>query len=65
MEQPTKQRLKKRLERFDQKREEWVAGHKKHHNLASIKDEAILLVCSMYRFYLTFNCPDNLENKLK
>ncbi|CAL8254712.1 unnamed protein product [Boreogadus saida] len=44
MEQPAKQRLKKRLERFDQKREEWVAGHKKNHNLASIKDEAIVLL---------------------
>ncbi|XP_051250680.1 uncharacterized protein LOC127360331 isoform X3 [Dicentrarchus labrax] len=44
MEQPAKQRLKKRLKKFDQKREEWVVGLKKNHNLASIKDEAIVLL---------------------
>ncbi|KAL1268888.1 hypothetical protein QQF64_034251 [Cirrhinus molitorella] len=43
-EQPQKQRLKKKLERFDKKREEWVVGHKKNHNIASIKDEAIVML---------------------
>ncbi|XP_067293069.1 uncharacterized protein [Pseudorasbora parva] len=43
-EQPLKQRLKKKLQRFDDKREEWVCGHKKNHNVASIKDEAILML---------------------
>ncbi|ROI15535.1 Carcinoembryonic antigen-related cell adhesion molecule 1 [Anabarilius grahami] len=44
-EQPLKQRLKKKLQRFDDKREEWVVGHKKNHNSASIKDEAIIMLC--------------------
>ncbi|KAF4097688.1 hypothetical protein G5714_021696 [Onychostoma macrolepis] len=43
-EQPLKQRLKKKLQRFDEKREEWVVGHKKNHNIASIKDEAIVML---------------------
>ncbi|KAK9973395.1 hypothetical protein ABG768_024131 [Culter alburnus] len=43
-EQPLKQRLKKKLQRFDDKREEWVVGHKKNHNSASIKDEAIIML---------------------
>ena len=64
MEQPAKQRLKKKLQKFDQKREEWVVGLRKNHNLASINDQAIVLVCSMYCFYNTLNCPDNLENEL-
>ncbi|XP_058636590.1 uncharacterized protein LOC131543345 isoform X3 [Onychostoma macrolepis] len=42
-EQPLKQRPKKKLQRFDEKREEWVVGHKKNHNIASIKDEAIVM----------------------
>ncbi|KAI7793852.1 hypothetical protein IRJ41_000489 [Triplophysa rosa] len=42
-EQPLKQRLKKKLQRFDEKREEWVVVHKKNHNIASIKDEAIVM----------------------
>ncbi|XP_047659935.1 uncharacterized protein LOC113653815 isoform X3 [Tachysurus fulvidraco] len=43
-EQPLKQRLKKRLQRFDDKREEWVFGRKKNHNSASIKDEALIML---------------------
>ncbi|KAI9517709.1 hypothetical protein NQZ68_000877 [Dissostichus eleginoides] len=43
-EQPKKQRLEKRLKRFDEKREDWVSGRKKNHNIASIKDEAIVLL---------------------
>ncbi|XP_056120668.1 uncharacterized protein LOC130097748 isoform X2 [Rhinichthys klamathensis goyatoka] len=43
-EQPLKQRLKKKLQRFDEKREEWVIGHKKNHNMASIKDEANIML---------------------
>lgn len=43
-EQPLKQRLKKKLERFDEKREEWVVGRKKNHNTASIKDEANIML---------------------
>ncbi|XP_076616574.1 uncharacterized protein LOC143339288 isoform X2 [Chaetodon auriga] len=43
-EQPLKQRLKKKLQRFDEKREEWVVGRKKNHNVASIKDEAIIML---------------------
>ncbi|CAM4530898.1 unnamed protein product [Leuciscus chuanchicus] len=42
-EQPLKQRLKKKLQRFDEKREEWVVGRKKNHNTASIKDEANIM----------------------
>ncbi|XP_059184695.1 uncharacterized protein LOC131967768 [Centropristis striata] len=44
MDQPVKQRLKKKLQRFDEKREEWVLGRKKNHNLASIKDEALVML---------------------
>ncbi|KAF7711822.1 hypothetical protein HF521_000833 [Silurus meridionalis] len=43
-EQPLKQRLKKKLQRFDEKREEWVVGRKKNHNIASIKDESIVML---------------------
>ncbi|XP_073688927.1 uncharacterized protein, partial [Garra rufa] len=43
-EQPLKQRLKKKLQRFDEKREEWKVGRKKNHNIASIKDEAIVML---------------------
>ncbi|KAI9520656.1 hypothetical protein NQZ68_015576 [Dissostichus eleginoides] len=43
-EQPKKQRLEKNLKRFDEKREDWVSGRKKNHNIASIKDEAIVLL---------------------
>ncbi|KAK1900381.1 Voltage-dependent P/Q-type calcium channel subunit alpha-1A [Dissostichus eleginoides] len=43
-EQPKKQRLEKKLKRFDEKREDWVSGRKKNHNIASIKDEAIVLL---------------------
>ncbi|KAI7812525.1 hypothetical protein IRJ41_003468 [Triplophysa rosa] len=43
-EQPLKQRLKKKLQRFDEKREEWVVVHKKNHNIASIMDEAIVML---------------------
>ncbi|XP_030263833.1 uncharacterized protein LOC115575723 isoform X2 [Sparus aurata] len=43
-EQPLKQRLKKKLQRFDDKREEWVVGRKKNHNVASIKDEATIML---------------------
>ncbi|KAI9532251.1 hypothetical protein NQZ68_033876, partial [Dissostichus eleginoides] len=38
------QRLEKKLKRFDEKREDWVSGRKKNHNIASIKDEAIVLL---------------------
>ena len=47
-EQPKKQRLEKKLKRFDEKREDWVSGRKKNHNIASIKDEAIVLVCTLF-----------------
>ncbi|KAK1875367.1 D-glycero-beta-D-manno-heptose-17-bisphosphate 7-phosphatase [Dissostichus eleginoides] len=43
-EQPKKQRLEKKLKRFDEKREDWVSGRKKNHNIVSIKDEAIVLL---------------------
>ncbi|XP_077051711.1 uncharacterized protein LOC143701905 isoform X2 [Siphateles boraxobius] len=43
-EQPLKQRLKKKLQRFDEKREQWVVGRKKNHNTASIKDEANIML---------------------
>ncbi|XP_033974925.1 uncharacterized protein LOC117473455 [Trematomus bernacchii] len=43
-EQPKKLRLEKKLKRFDEKREDWVSGRKKNHNIASIKDEAIVLL---------------------
>ncbi|KAK2863728.1 hypothetical protein Q7C36_002882 [Tachysurus vachellii] len=43
-EQPLKQRLKKKLQRFDDKREEWVFGRKKNHTSGSIKDEAIIML---------------------
>nr|XP_033932294.1 uncharacterized protein LOC117440136 isoform X2 [Pseudochaenichthys georgianus] len=43
-EQPRKLRLEKKLKRFDEKREGWVSGRKKNHNIASIKDEAIVLL---------------------
>ena len=36
--------LKKKLQRFDDKREEGVFGHKKNHNSASIKDATIIMV---------------------
>ncbi|XP_060746171.1 involucrin-like [Tachysurus vachellii] len=43
-EQPLKQRLKKKLQMFDDKREEWVFGRKKNHTSGSIKDEAIIML---------------------
>ncbi|KAL3040781.1 hypothetical protein OYC64_011724 [Pagothenia borchgrevinki] len=43
-EQPKKLRLEKKLKRFDEKQEDWVSGRKKNHNIASIKDEAIVLL---------------------
>ncbi|KAI4799307.1 hypothetical protein KUCAC02_017006 [Chaenocephalus aceratus] len=43
-EQPRKLRLEKKLKRFDEKRGGWVSGRKKNHNIASIKDEAIVLL---------------------
>ncbi|KAK1896736.1 D-glycero-beta-D-manno-heptose-17-bisphosphate 7-phosphatase [Dissostichus eleginoides] len=43
-EQPKKQRLEKKLKRFDEKREDWVSGRKKNNNIGSIKDEAIILL---------------------
>ncbi|XP_008285933.1 uncharacterized protein LOC103361593 [Stegastes partitus] len=43
-EQPTKLRLKRKLERFDEKRKEWVVGRKRAHNASSVKDEAIILL---------------------
>jgi len=49
-EQPVKQRLKRRLQRFDDKREEWVSNCKKNHNVSSIKDEAVVMVCNSIQF---------------
>ncbi|RXN07168.1 MORC family CW-type zinc finger 3-like protein [Labeo rohita] len=43
-EQPVKQRLKKKLQQFNEKREQWVVGRKRNHNIASIKDEAIVML---------------------
>ncbi|XP_072563342.1 uncharacterized protein [Paramormyrops kingsleyae] len=43
-EQPVKQRFKKKLQQFDKKREQWVVGRKRNHNIASIKDEAIVML---------------------
>ncbi|CAM4558972.1 unnamed protein product [Leuciscus chuanchicus] len=40
------QRLKKKLQRFEEKREEWVVGRKKNHNIASIKDRSHCHDCS-------------------
>ncbi|RXN17428.1 MORC family CW-type zinc finger 3-like protein [Labeo rohita] len=42
--QPVKQRLQKKLQQFDEKREQWVVGRKRNHNIASIKDEAIVML---------------------
>ncbi|KAG7501613.1 hypothetical protein JOB18_003562 [Solea senegalensis] len=57
-EQPLKQRRKKKLQRFDEKREEWELGHKKNHNLASIKDEATSCWRSVGITPLDFNAVD-------
>ncbi|XP_052009948.1 uncharacterized protein LOC127662699 [Xyrauchen texanus] len=54
LEQPLKQRLKKKLQRFDEKREEWVVGRKKNHNTASIKDEANIMSCFLLVMYEPF-----------
>ncbi|KAI4832557.1 hypothetical protein KUCAC02_015520 [Chaenocephalus aceratus] len=43
-EQPKRLRFEKKLKRFDEKRGGWVSGRKKNHNIASIKDEAIVLL---------------------
>ncbi len=61
-EQPLKQRLKKKLQRFDEKREEWVVGRKKNHNVASIKDEAIVMVCTIS--CITLNCRDKFSGTI-
>ncbi|RXN12240.1 zinc finger 37-like protein [Labeo rohita] len=42
-EQPVKQRLKKKLQQLNEKREQWVVGRKRNH-IASIKDEAIVML---------------------
>ncbi|CAL8291942.1 unnamed protein product [Gadus morhua 'NCC'] len=44
MVQPIKQRLQKALSRFEEKREKWVSSRKKNHNLAQIKEEAVLML---------------------
>ena len=35
-----------------------MVGHKKNHNIAFIKDEAIVMVCAISS--MTLNCPDHL-----
>ena len=45
----------KRLQRFDEKREEWVSNCKKNHNVASIKDEAVVMVCTVLYMILKFS----------
>ncbi len=55
-EQPLKQLLKKKLQRFDEKREEWVVGRKKN------KDEAIVMVCIIS--YMTLNCRDKFSGTI-
>ncbi|CAL8300731.1 unnamed protein product [Boreogadus saida] len=44
MVQPIKQRLQKALSRFEEKREKWVSSRKRNHNLAQIKEEAVLML---------------------
>ena len=49
-EQPTKPRLKMMLERFDEKREEWVSSRKKKkRHMSQIKDEMVVMVCRQLR----------------
>ncbi|XP_028313659.1 uncharacterized protein LOC114469942 isoform X2 [Gouania willdenowi] len=42
--QPVKQRLRKKLEKFDERREKWAVGRIKHRNVACIKDEAVIML---------------------
>ncbi|KAG5277869.1 hypothetical protein AALO_G00092270 [Alosa alosa] len=43
-EQPKKPHLKKRLQNFDKKRRQWVSQKRQTHNMASVKDEAVVLL---------------------
>ncbi|CAL8255609.1 unnamed protein product [Arctogadus glacialis] len=44
MVQPVKKRLKIALSKFEAKREEWASSRKKNHNMASIKQDVVLLL---------------------
>lgn len=50
-EQPHKLRLKKKLKKFDQKRESWVDMQKKNRTTSHIQDEAVLLVCDCFHCF--------------
>ncbi|XP_073350196.1 uncharacterized protein [Pagrus major] len=43
-EQPRKLRLKKKIDRFDQKRDSWVHSHQKNRTVSHIRDEAYMLL---------------------
>ncbi|XP_030263855.1 uncharacterized protein LOC115575732 [Sparus aurata] len=43
-EQPRKLRLKKKMDRFDQKRDSWVHSHQKNRTVSHIRDEAHMLL---------------------
>ncbi|KAM8725076.1 uncharacterized protein AB9X84_004524 isoform 1-T3 [Acanthopagrus schlegelii] len=43
-EQPRKLRLKRKMDRFDQKRDSWVHSHQKYHTVSHIRDEAYMLL---------------------
>ncbi len=47
-EQPHKLRLKKKLDKFDQKRESWVHAQKKNRTTSHLQDEAYMLVCNCF-----------------
>ena len=54
-EQPRKLRLKRKMDRFDQKRDSWVHSHQKYHTVSHIRDEAYMLVCNCFVVTMRLN----------
>ncbi|KAF1376283.1 hypothetical protein PFLUV_G00209320 [Perca fluviatilis] len=59
--QPQKLRLKKKLEKFDEKRESWVHTHQKNRTTSHIVDEASMLALGV-RAVIVLSKPGRKEN---
>ncbi|XP_041813653.1 uncharacterized protein LOC121621303 [Chelmon rostratus] len=65
-EQPPKLRLRKKMEKFDQKRESWVHTHQKNRTTSHIRDEAYMLLEKLHalgvRAVLLLSRPGRKKN---
>ncbi|XP_070837204.1 uncharacterized protein [Chaetodon trifascialis] len=65
-EQPPKLRLRKKMEKFDQKRESWVHTHQKNRTTSHIRDEAYMLLEKLHalgvRAVLLLSRPGRKQN---